>query len=130
TATDHVGQIVIPKSVIATGTTSSAKATVPFTGIVAYFKDLASPSGLPSSYTVTIDWGDNVIFGDTSAGTVAANSSGGFQVTASHTYDKPGTYTVLVTISRIDSSTGEADMVSVFATITVDALDFNPSVKP
>jgi len=126
TGSRSLGEIDVTKSVIATGTSNSAKAGTQFNGTVAYFKDLATAFGSASNYKATIDWGDNIIAGDSSAGVITANSSGGFQVSASHTYEKPGTYIVLVTISKIDSSTGTADEVSVFTTITVDPLDSNP----
>jgi PKD repeat protein len=64
-----------------------------FSGTVASFTD--DNDGLPASdYVVTIDWGD----GHTGSGTAVANSSGGFDVNASHTYQVVGQYNFTVTV--------------------------------
>ncbi len=64
-----------------------------FTGVAASFTDLV-PGAVASDLTATIDWGD----GRSSSGGVAANRSGGFDVTGSHTYAAEGRYTVSVSI--------------------------------
>jgi hypothetical protein len=81
-----------------------------FDGPVATFTD-ADPTGKASDYTATITWGD----GQSSAGTITANSHGGFNVTASHTYAEEGGYTFTVKIKdsggSITSTTGTAGVV-------------------
>jgi hypothetical protein len=61
--------------------------------VVATFTS-GDPAAQPSDFTVTIDWGD----GHTSAGIVAPDGRGGFNVSGSNTYAAPGTYTITVTV--------------------------------
>jgi hypothetical protein len=68
--------------------------------VVATFTD-ANPSAPVSDFTATITWGD----GQSSPGTVSANSSGGFGVTGGHTYAEKGNYGVLVTIKDVGTAT-------------------------
>jgi len=90
----------------------SATAVTPATGVlVATFKDydLTKTAG---SFTATINWGDSTT---PTSGTIAANgSSGGFNVTGTHTYAKEGTYSVNVQIA--DAS---GNFASVTSTATV-----------
>lgn len=74
--------------------------TQAFTGTVATFT--ATDAG---PFSATVDWGD----GTTDAGTVAANSSGGFDVTGTHIYAEDGTEPVTVAIiDSADSTTATA----------------------
>ncbi len=73
----------------------------PFTAVVATFTD-ANPGSSVGDFSATIDWGDG---SPTSAGVVAARPGGGFQVTGSHTYGGPATFTVQVTIRDAGGST-------------------------
>jgi uncharacterized protein (TIGR03118 family) len=66
---------------------------------VARFTD-ADPAAKASDFTATIDWGD----GQTSAGTVAADTNGGFIVSGSHTYTDVGSSAVHVTITDTNTT--------------------------
>ena len=50
-----------------------------------------------SGFVASIDWGDGSA---PVAGTITADGSGQFQVSASHTYQAAGTYPVVVTVIR------------------------------
>ncbi|HEX8201934.1 MAG TPA: Ig-like domain-containing protein, partial [Isosphaeraceae bacterium] len=80
--------------VTAQGRSFPATATLP-TGplVVATFRD-ADPTTAPADFTAAIDWGD----GTTSAGAVVVNPEGGLAVRGDHTYARPGTFPVAVTI--------------------------------
>ena len=80
-----------------------------FSGVVATFTD-ADPNGMPSDYIATINWGD----GSSSTGTVAANSSGGFSVSGSHTFGQ-GLFVITTLIADVGGATAVAT-----STITVD----------
>lgn len=77
----------------ATGVAVSAAPGQSFTATVARVVD-ANPEGVASDDTATITWGD----GSTSAGTLAAASGGGFNVSGSHSYRSAGTYSVSVSV--------------------------------
>jgi large repetitive protein len=62
-----------------------------FTTQVATITD-TDPGAVASDFTATIDWGD----GQHSAGTVAAGAQGGFAVSGTHAYKKPGSDTITV----------------------------------
>jgi N-acetylneuraminic acid mutarotase len=74
--------------------------------LVATFTD-DDPAGTVSDYTATVDWGD----GETSPGTITANDSGGFDVTASKpsAYAEEGTASLVVTVHDGGSSFQAAD---------------------
>src|SRR5262249_18258755 len=72
---------------------------VPYTGTVATFVDL-DPSGLPGSYSATIDWGD----GNMSAGAVSL-IAGVLTITGANTYAEAGSYPIQVTIHDVGSTT-------------------------
>jgi hypothetical protein len=89
------------------GASISATATIAFTGVqVASFTDFDTTK-TAASFTATINWGDGTA---ATAGTVASNGSGGFNVTGGHTYAKEGTYNVSVHIA--DSGGNFADAAS------------------
>src|SRR5205823_6990383 len=77
-----------------------ATALKPFTGTVATFHTTI-PTQTASSFKATINWGD----GHTSNGTVAANTSGGFDVSGTNTYALPGLYPVSVLIQDFSGNT-------------------------
>jgi len=85
------------------GTTSSVRRRVTFTHSVASFSDL-DPNGVASDYHAVIDWGD----GTTSAGTIVAVGTGGFEVVGTHSYARRGTMTVTVTITDAGGSVSVA----------------------
>jgi hypothetical protein len=77
----------------------SATEATAFNGRVASFTD--ANSGAPASdFTANIDWGD----GTSSTGTVSANTSGGFDVTGSHSYVEDGNFTVTSVIHDVGGS--------------------------
>lgn len=57
-----------------------------------------NPGGTASDFTASIDWGDNT---PASAGSVAANGAGGFDVTGTHTFTSAATRTVTATVNDI-----------------------------
>jgi hypothetical protein len=81
-----------------------------FIGTVATFTDAPNPTATATDFTALIQWGD----GEVDYGTVSANSSGGFDVTARHNYANAGTYAVQVTIMDPD---GGAAPVTTTATV-------------
>jgi hypothetical protein len=87
----------------AAGRTLAPTAGTPFLGTVASFTD-TGPGTQASAFRATITWGD----GQTSAGTVTANGSGGFDVAGSHTYAAEGRYAVSVAIVDSDGGTATA----------------------
>jgi hypothetical protein len=82
-----------------TATEGSTTGTIP----IATFTD-ANPNATASDFTATIDWGD----GSTTAGTIVAQSGGGFAVDGEHTYADEGKYAVGVSIKDVDGSSASA----------------------
>jgi hypothetical protein len=97
-ATVHDKATVADAALHATGAKPSSSGTT-VSGTVAKFTD-SDAGGTVSDYTASINWGD----GSTSTGTVSKSGSG-FAVSGSHTYAKPGSYTVKVTIKDAGGST-------------------------
>ncbi len=85
------------------GITFSVRRRVTFTHTVASFSDL-DPNGVASDNHAVIAWGD----GTTSAGTIMAVASGGFEVVGTHSYARRGTKTVTVTITDAGGSVSVA----------------------
>jgi hypothetical protein len=94
----------------ATGVSVNAYAGQSLTAPIAHIVD-ANPDGVASDDSATITWGD----GSTSAGTVAAASGGGFNVSGAHTYGSTGTYSIAVSIV---SSGGSVASATTTATVT------------
>jgi Domain of unknown function (DUF4214) len=88
----------------ATGIPVTTTEGVTFTAPVASFTQ-ADPNATPSKFGATIDWGD----GQTSAGAIAANGSGGFTVSGTHAYATAGQFAVHVQINSNAGATGSAD---------------------
>ena len=86
------------------GTSVTVTMRDPTAQIVASFGD-ADPGAQASDYRATIDWGD----GSSSAGTVSAQATGGFAVSAGHAYANPGTYQAKVAIADAGGATTAAD---------------------
>jgi hypothetical protein len=91
---------VADASINVTGAPLNAVEGASFSGAVASFID-ADPNGVASDFSATINWGDQT----NSAGTIAANGSGGFSVTGSHVYAEEGTYAVTVAVSDVGGAT-------------------------
>ena len=80
----------------------TANVGVQFTGVVARFNDFRGDA-TAGEFTATIDWGDGTI----SSGTVSLDPTLNdphkldpvFDVTGTHTFDKPGAYPILVTVT-------------------------------
>ena len=106
-----------PQNVLlAGGTDATATAGSSATITVASFVDLASGT-TASAYSATIDWGD----GTTSAGTIAANSQGGFDVSGTHTFGI-GSSNIVVTITDIRTSPGLGGRTAIaYSTVTSPA---------
>ncbi len=109
-ATASTTAIVADAALTGTGASLSGTEGVALTGVIATFTD-ADPGGTVTDYTASIAWGD----GNTSAGTIAYNSSlGYFTVTGTDTYADEGTYHPNVSIQ----DAGGAG-VGVIGTVTV-----------
>ena len=99
------------------GVDATATAGGSSTVIVASFVDLA-PGGAVGDYSATIDWGD----GTTSAGTIAANSQGGFDVSGTHTWGiGSSNVTVTITDTRPASTGLGGRTATAYATVTSPA---------
>jgi hypothetical protein len=90
-----------PAAITTTAQNLSLTAGQAFTGTVASFTD--SDSDPAGNFTATIDWGD----GSHSDGTITANTSGGFDIAGTHTYDNGGTYPIFI---RIVDQDGTSDV--------------------
>lgn len=78
----------------------------------AAFADANSTTSSPADFTATIDWGD----GNTTTGTVQG-SGGSYNVTAGHSYNATGYYTIKVHIADDGGSTADAQQkVLIYAT--------------
>jgi hypothetical protein len=96
------------------------KAGVPFTATVGTFSYIAPATGLAAS----INWGDGT---DSSAGTITSTGVSGvdvinFKVTGSHTYAKPGTYPITVTVTQHLGPPGSLAPVRLITTIDSTAI--------
>ncbi|HEX7377602.1 MAG TPA: TIGR03118 family protein [Pirellulales bacterium] len=106
TVTDNdgsVGTASVAASVVSSlagkGLTIQPTEGTPFTAAVASFTDANSGHSL-SDYGATIHWGD----GGAAPGTIAANGSGGFNVSGIYNYMTAGTENITVTISDTGST--------------------------
>ncbi|HEV3070476.1 MAG TPA: hypothetical protein VGY76_03510 [Solirubrobacteraceae bacterium] len=76
--------------------TLTATAGAAFSGALASFQD-ANPNASSHDSLATVDWGD----GSSSRGVIAANASGGFSVSGTHTYAQAGTMPVSVAVGDL-----------------------------
>jgi hypothetical protein len=83
-------------------------------GPVGHFSDL-DPNGNAHDYTAIINWGD----GHQSVGSIAADGHGGFAVSGSNTFSKPGNFQATVNVQDFGSSS-----VTLQASIVVPPLRF------
>src|SRR5207302_927414 len=93
TTSTTLSAVVADAALHASATTIAAIEGACFSGVVASFSD-ADPNGASTDYSASIKWGD----GQTSAGTVTANGSGGFDVSGTNTYAEEGNDPITVTI--------------------------------
>ena len=101
TASDHATATVADAALHSTGADITGVEATALAGVtVASFTD-DDPAGTSTDYTAMIHWGDNT----TSAGTIAANGSGGFNVNGTHTYLHAGDHAVSVNIADTGGST-------------------------
>ena len=95
---------IVDAPLFASGKNITAVEGASFTQVVASFVD-GDPTAQASYFTTTIQWGDST----SSAGTVAANAQGGFNVTGTHAYQRNGSnYSITVGINDYGSSTATA----------------------
>ena len=101
TASDHATATVADAALHSTGADITGVEATALAGVtVASFTD-DDPAGTSTDYTAMIHWGDNT----TSAGTIAANGSGGFNVNGTHTYLHAGDHAVSVNIADTGGAT-------------------------
>lgn len=112
TASIHIADASLSATAVTIATTEGLS----FTGVVANFTD-ADPAGTATDYTATVIWGN----GATTLGTVAANGSGGFQVTGTHSYAEEGTAPIIVNITDMGGSTATAASTAKVADATLTA---------
>ena len=86
---------------VGTARTISATQGLPFTqAVVATFTD-GDLDVTAGTFVASINWGDGT---PTSGGSIVANGTTSFDIQGSHTYAEPGTYTVDVTLTALNSS--------------------------
>jgi hypothetical protein len=110
----------------ASGRTVQTSVGVPFNGLVASFTD-DNPFATATDFSATINWGD----GNSSAGAVAADPSGGYEVRGVHTYASAGSKSIVVTIRDQGGSIATAEstaIVSTFASVSGEYLFYNNSL--
>jgi hypothetical protein len=95
TVTDAALQVTALTNTFVDGKASSAT--------VATFVDPGS-DGTAKDYAATISWGD----GQSSAGMIQSNASGGFDVVGSNTYAADGSFTITVTVTDAGGSEASA----------------------
>jgi hypothetical protein len=122
-ATSHANIADAPLT--ATGaTTSGTEGVTTGTVTVATFTD-ANPNATASDFTATINWGD----GTSTAGTIVAQSGGGFAVDGSHSYANDGRYTIGINVDDIGgssaSATSTADVSAPQVALTINPVDGN-----
>ncbi|MGI8712836.1 MAG: hypothetical protein ACR2NR_06585 [Solirubrobacteraceae bacterium] len=78
----------------------SGAAGQPLSGVVAHVAD-GNPSASAADLSGQIAWGD----GSTSAGMLTAAAGGGFEVSATHTYQAAGSYPISTTVTDTGGST-------------------------
>jgi hypothetical protein len=103
-----------------TGTEGITTGTV----TVATFTD-ANPNATASDFKATINWGD----GTSTAGTIVAQTGGGFAVDGSHSYANDGRYTIGISVDDIGgssaSATSTADVSAPQVALTINPVDGN-----
>ena len=98
---------------------------VAFDGKVASFTD-SNPYLRPADFSATLTWGD----GQTSAGTIVTNPSGGFLVLGDHTYAQAGGYATGVTIRDHEGHSVSDGSIATVAAAPLSAMPLAVSAKP
>ncbi len=126
---NYIGRLFVDRPLAATGQSIACTEGGTFSGVVASFTD-ADPLATPGSYTALINWGD----GSVSAGVIGRFPGGGFDVIGTHPYADAGILPVSVTITDVDTFTGDVGQNTVTATSTalvtdapLSAVGVNPS---
>lgn len=110
-------------AIAADGANVSATASIDFKAAVAMFTPQSTIALPGAAYQATVEWGDGAI--SNLALTVSENAA--YDVTAGHTYQKPGTYSIKVSLGNYNPANPLGDnVVTVFSTASVQASDFNP----
>jgi hypothetical protein len=91
TATPTINVADAPLTLQTFGVAGAARSQIG--GAIASLTD-ASPSAAASDYSATVNWGD----GTSGPAVVAADPSGGFSVSGSHSYAHGGAYIIVVTV--------------------------------
>lgn len=111
-STPQVGLLNLTNALLASGDVATVTAGSTSSAVLASFSDFAGGSAA-SNYTAVVTWSD----GTTSAGTIAANSSGGFDVSASRDWSlSDSSASVTITDVRNTARTTTAN-----ASLTVNA---------
>jgi len=101
----------------AAGTTINATAGIDFITAVATFTPQTPIPSSGAAYQATVDWGD----GTTSSLVFTVTANGTYDVTAGHTYQTAGTFSIRVTIGNYDPANPLGDnAVTVFSTANVN----------
>jgi parallel beta-helix repeat protein len=105
TATATMSATVADAAISATGTQLSEKQRTTFTATVATLTD-ADPGGAAADYSGSIAWGDGTTTTCPSGGcTFVRQANGTFAVSASHSYNKKGRYTVTIKLNDAGGAT-------------------------
>ncbi|GAA2248772.1 hypothetical protein GCM10010401_23210 [Rarobacter faecitabidus] len=114
-ATDAPVPASVPAPVVTASTVPAQQATVPFSG------ELVTFTGATNPVNATINWGD---------GTASSNGTiGSGNVSGSHTYATPGTYTATVTVTGAGTSastTTEIVVTTASSSVTLTGPSTNP----
>ena len=109
------------------GVNVNAYSAINFSGKVATFND-ANPSAPLSDFAANIIWGD----GSNSAGIIAIDPSGGYDVSGSHKYTSIGSFSVTIYVSDVDGASvalsGVATVVEPPPVVTTGSLNLNEGV--
>jgi hypothetical protein len=101
----------------ATGTNISASAGINFMTAVAAFTPQTPIASPGQAFQATIDWGD----GSSSSVVLTVTDNATYDVTAGHTYQTAGTYSIKVTIGNYNPANPLGDdALTVFSTANVD----------
>src|SRR6266481_8618660 len=117
TVVPPTGSTISNNSISAAGTSISATAGINFTTAVATLTPQTPIPATGAAYQATIDWGD----GTTSSLELTVSNNATYDLTAGHSYQTAGTYSIKVTIGNFDPANHLGDNpVTVFSTANVN----------